>query len=84
MITTGEIVWGCVIVGLAFVCLAGDAWAFLTPEERGKVVWWMFVSKRVPLWVVESDAFAHLFAKYAGKSLFPLEPDLFSEMTEAE
>lgn len=62
------------------IILVGDAWAFLTPDERGKVLWWMFVTKWVPLWIVESDAFAHLFATYVGRKYYPLEPDFLTEL----
>jgi len=79
---TEQIVFGSLMAVLVIVCLAGDAWAFLTNEERGRLLLWMFMTPWFPLWIVESNAFVHLFAKYVGKSLFPLEPDLFKDFPQ--
>ncbi len=68
-----------VVLGLAVVAaLAMDGWTFLTPAERGRLLLWMFVTPQVPDWIVETDLFVGLFAKYVGASL-PLEYDAMTD-----
>lgn len=53
-----------IFIVLIVVILIGDAWAFLTPEERGKVLWWMIQTPWVPLAIVNTDWFALMAERY--------------------
>ncbi len=69
----GWISIGLISLLLLFIFL-NDAWAFLTQDERARLLWWMFVTPWIPDWVVSSDLFAESFARYVGRSLFPIDP----------
>jgi hypothetical protein len=73
MTTTQQLLAAIVLTLTLIAVLASDAWAFLTPEERGRVLWWMFMSTSIPDWIIHTDLYAELFARYVYKNFSAFE-----------